>query len=166
MPLARTPTGDEPALLIFFYGTLKRGQSNHDAFCGGARFVDEAALGGRLYDLPYGYPALTVPTENVLAIGTADAAGDAEIQRHLSQEGARLADGPRVFGELFAFDDPERCLPALDRLEGFDPKNASSPYRRVLLAAERAGDGGVALAWAYVVEVASGIHLPKGRWPA
>ncbi len=163
---AEPPVGDEPALLMFFYGTLKRGHGNHDAFCGGARFVDEAVLGGRLYDLPYGYPALTVPPENVLAAGTADPAGDAEIQRRLGQEGARPADGLRVSGELFAFDDPEERLPALDRLEGFDPENDSSPYRRVLLAVETAGDGGVVLAWAYVVEVASGIHLPKGRWPS
>lgn len=150
---------------MFFYGTLKRGHRNHDAFCRGARFVDEATLRGRLYDLPYGYPALTVPSEDVLAVGTADPAGDTTVQRRLGPGEARLMDGPRVFGELFAFDDPVARLPALDRLEGFDPEDRSSPYRRVLMPVETARNDGV-LAWAYVVEAASGIHLPEGRWPS
>lgn len=166
MPSAGAPAGDQLALLMFFYGTLKRGHSNHDAFCRGARFVGEAILEGRLYDLPYGYPALTVPPENVLAVGTADPAGDAAVQRRLGPAGSHLAEGARVFGELFAFDDPEAHLPALDSLEGFDPNDPSrSPYRRVLLTVETASNG-VVLAWAYVVEAASGVHLPEGRWPS
>ncbi len=156
---------DEPALLMFFYGTLKRGHRNHDAFCRGARFVGEATLRGRLYDLPYGYPALTVAPEDVLAIGTADPTGDATMQRRLGPVEARRTDGPRVFGELFAFDDPEARLPVLDRLEGFDPEDRASPYRRVLLPVETGSDDAV-LAWAYVVEAASGVHLPEGRWPS
>jgi gamma-glutamylcyclotransferase (GGCT)/AIG2-like uncharacterized protein YtfP len=61
------------------------------------------------------------------------------------------------------FDDPEDRLPALDRLEGFDP-DGSSPYRRVLVPAKTSGGDGV-LAWAYVVtEESPGIHLPGGRW--
>ncbi len=160
------PVSQEPALLMFFYGTLKRTQSNHDAYCRGARFVDEATLRGRLYDLPhYGYPALTVPAEDVLVVGTADPVGDATVQRRLSPGGPRSAEGPRVFGELFAFDDPEDRLPALDRLEGFDPEDNLSPYRRVLLPVETAGNVN-ALAWAYVVEASSGVHLPQGRWPS
>ena len=166
MRSARSPAGDEPALLMFFYGTLKRGHSNHDAFCRGARFVDEGVLRGRLYDLHYGYPALTVPPESVLGVGTADPAGDAVVQSRLGPGDVRLAEGPRVFGELFAFDDPEESLPALDRLEGFDPEDPSSPYRRVLLAVETAGNGGVVPAWAYVVEASTGVHLPSGRWPS
>ncbi len=149
---------------MFFYGTLKRARRNHEAFCRGARFVDEAAVRGRLYDLPYGYPALTVLPEDVLVVGTADPAGDAKIQRRLGSEETRPSEGPRVFGELFAFDDPVERLPALDRLEGFDPRDRLSPYRRVLLPVETASNSG-ALAWAYVVETASGVHLPEGRWP-
>jgi len=150
---------------MFFYGTLKRGHSNHDAFCRGARFVGEARLRGSLYDLHYGYPALTVPPEEVLVVGTADPAADAEIQRRLGPVKAHLADGPRVWGELFAFDDPEARLPALDHLEGFDPEDRSNPYRRVLVPVETASNDRVP-AWAYVVEAASGVHLPEGRWPA
>ncbi len=157
---------DEPALLMFFYGTLKRGHANHDPFCRGALFVREATVRGQLYDLPFGYPALVVPEGDVLAIGTAAPLRDAAEQRRLGREhGERLpGSGPRVFGELFAFDYPVERLPALDRLEGFDPGDRSSPYRRVLLPVETASNAGV-LAWAYVVEAASGVHLPEGRWP-
>jgi len=97
--------------------------------------------------------------------GTADPAADAEIQRRLGPVKAHLAAGPRVWGELFAFDDPEARLPALDHLEGFDPGDRSSPYRRVLVPVETASNDRVP-AWAYVVEAASGVHLPEGRWPA
>ena len=86
---------DEPALLMFFYGTLKRGHSNHEAFCRGARFVGQARLRGNLYDLPYGYPALTVPPEEILVVGTADPAADAAIQRRLGPVKVLLTDGPR-----------------------------------------------------------------------
>jgi len=156
---------DEPALLMFFYGTLKRGHANHDPFCRGALFVREATVRGQLYDLPFGYPALVVPEGDVLAIGTAAPLRDAAEQRRLGHVFSHPASGPRVFGELFAFDDPEARLPALDRLEGFDPQDESSPYRRVLLPVEAESESGV-LAWAYVVAAASGVHLPEGRWPA
>ncbi len=158
---------DEPALLMFFYGTLKRGHRNHDPFCRGARFVDEATLRGKVYGLPLGYPALIVPREDVIAVGTSAPLRDAAEQSRLAREHgeARPPGGTRVFGELFAFDDPEARLPALDRLEGFDPEDGSSPYRRVLLPVETANNDGV-LAWAYVVEATSGVHLPEGRWPA
>ena len=123
---------EEPALLMFFYGTLKRGHANHDPFCRGALFVREATVRGQLYDLPFGYPALVVPEGDVLAIGTAAPLRDAAEQRRLGREhGERLpGSGPRVFGELFAFHDPAVRLPALDRLEGFDPEDGSSSYRR------------------------------------
>ena len=157
----------EPALLMFFYGTLKRGHRNHDAFCRGGRFVAEATLRGRVYGLPLGYPALIVPEEDVLAVGTGAPLSDAAVQRRLARERgeAQPTGGTRVFGELFAFTDPETRLPALDRLEGFDPEGGSSPYRRVLLPVVTANNDAV-LAWAYVVEATSGVYLPEGRWPA
>ena len=149
---------------MFFYGTLKRGHRNHEPYCGDARFVGEATVRGMVYDTPFDYPALTVPTEDVLAVGTAAPLQDAAEQARLGRGGITPADGPRVFGELFAFEEPEGCLPALDRLEGFDPADDASPYRRVLLPVQRAS-GENAPAWAYIVETASGVHLPGGRWP-
>jgi gamma-glutamylcyclotransferase (GGCT)/AIG2-like uncharacterized protein YtfP len=151
-------------LVMFFYGTLKRGERNHERFCGGALRVEEGTVRGQVYDLPFGYPALVVPRESIHAYGTGDFARDVEEQWRLGRGPAPLMEGPRVFGEIFAFDDPESRLPALDRLEGFDPSDASSHYRRVLLPIQTT-EGSVLLAWAYVVEKSSGSRLPGGRWP-
>jgi gamma-glutamylcyclotransferase (GGCT)/AIG2-like uncharacterized protein YtfP len=156
--------GDGSPLVMFFYGTLKRGERNHERFCGGALRVEDGSVRGEVYDLPFGYPALVVPGESIHAFGTGDFARDAEEQWRLGRRPVLLMEGPRVFGEIFAFDDPESRLPALDRLEGFDPTDASSHYRRVLLPVET-NEGSVLLAWAYVVEESSGSHLPGGRWP-
>jgi gamma-glutamylcyclotransferase (GGCT)/AIG2-like uncharacterized protein YtfP len=153
-----------PPLVMFFYGTLKRGERNHERFCGGALSVEAGAVRGDVYDLPFGYPALVVPEESIRAFGTGDYAGDAEEQRRLGDGPVPLLEGPRVFGEIFAFDDPESRLPAIDGLEGFDPTDSMNHYRRVLLPVETNGGSGL-LAWSYVVEVSSGIRLPKGRWP-
>ena len=66
-------------LTMFFYGTLKRGERNHDRYCGGALRVEEGAVRGELYELPFfGYPALVVPEESIRALGTGDFAGDVE----------------------------------------------------------------------------------------
>ena len=154
---------DGSPLVMFFYGTLKRGERNHERFCGGALLVEEGAVRGEVYDLPFGYPALVVPEESIHALGTAEYARDAEEQWRLGGGPVPLLEGPRVFGEIFAFDDPESRLPAIDGLEGFDPTAASS-YRRVLLPVLTSEDS-ILLAWAYVVEKSSGIRLPEGRWP-
>lgn len=159
--------GNESQLVsLFFYGTLKRGHPNHDLYCGGALRVEEATARGLLYDLPdLGYPALVVPEEDARLIGTADPVHDAAEQRRLNPAGSSLPDGPRVYGELFTFDDPDERLPALDLLEGFDPERDTSPYRRALIPV-RTTSGAHSLAWAYVVEASSGVHLPGGRWPS
>ena len=151
-------------LIMFFYGTLKRGERNHEYFCGGALRVEEGAVRGDLFDVHLGYPALVVPEESICAFGTGDYRRDAEEQQRLGHGQAPLLEGPRVFGEIFAFDDPESRLPDLDRLEGFDPADASSHYRRVLLPVET-NEGSGLLAWAYAVDESSGTYLPGGRWP-
>ena len=150
-------------LNVFVYGTLKRGHTNHDRFCRGHLRAEDATARGRLYDLPAGYPALVVDEEDVRAVGTSDPRSDAA--KGGSSGPARVLDGPRVSGELLAFDDPEERLPALDLLEGFDPERDFSLYRRVLITVETSG-GSAVLAWAYAVERPTGIHLPSGRWPA
>ena len=78
-------------------------------------------------------------------------------------QGVYRLDGTLASGELFTFEDPEVRLPALDRLERFDPDRPSL-YRRVLIPAETSGGDGV-LAWAYVIEGTSGTYLPGGSWP-
>ncbi len=152
-------------LTMFFYGTLKRGGRYHERYCGGALGVEEAAVRGELYDLPFlGYPALVVPEDSIYAVGTGDPAGDAEEQRLLGREGLAAPEGPRAFGEIFTFDDPVSRLPAIDGLEGFDPADPSSHFRRVLLPVETKAGSGL-LAWAYVVGEPSGVYLPEGLWP-
>ncbi|MCD6053106.1 MAG: hypothetical protein K0Q96_298 [Rubrobacteraceae bacterium] len=105
--------GDSPPLVMFFYGTLKRGERNHERFCGGALSVEEGTVRGDVYHLSFGYPALVVPGESICAFGTGDYTRDAEEQLRLDREVGSLPEGPRAFGEIFAFDDPELRLPAL-----------------------------------------------------
>ena len=155
-------SGAPSRLTLFVYGTLKRDQANHELFCRGYAHVEEAKVRGRLYDLPSGYPALVVPKEDIRAAGTADPIYDASEQQRLDRAEVYRPDGTLVSGELFVFDDPEERLPALDRLESFDPSRPSF-YRRVLIPAETSGGAGV-LAWAYVIEESRGIYLPGGRW--
>jgi gamma-glutamylcyclotransferase (GGCT)/AIG2-like uncharacterized protein YtfP len=152
-------------LTMFAYGTLKRGERNHERYCGGALRVKRGAVRGELYDLPlFGYPELVVPDESVCAFGTDDSARDVEVQERLARGRRLTLEGPLVFGEIYFFDDAVSRLPAIDRLEGFDPANASSHYLRVLLPVE-AEEGRALLAWAYVVREPSGTFLPDGRWP-
>lgn len=156
------PKGDK--FVLFVYGTLKRGSPNHDRFCESALKTEEARACGDLYDLPFGFPALVVSEKSIYAVGTTDYASDAAKQHRLNGSGlSPESEGPRVYGEIFTFDNPEKRLPALDRLEGFDPM-VSSFYRRVLFPVESSGS--FTLAWAYTIEKPAGTHLPAGRWPA
>ena len=70
----------------------------------------------------------------------------------------------RSFRIRLAFDDPESRLPAIDRLEDFDP-GGSGVYRRVLVHVTV--PGAREPAWVYTVE-ASGVEgrrIASGRWP-
>ena len=125
----------------------------------------EARIQGLLYDLPEGYPAIVVPEEAVLAVGTGDPLADAREAKRLDRPGMAEPGTPTVHGELYTFDDPAERLPALDDLEDFSPAGPSSPYRRVLVPVRTDG-GGVTLAWTYAARRPRGTHLPGGRWPA
>ncbi|CAA9452266.1 MAG: hypothetical protein AVDCRST_MAG02-962 [uncultured Rubrobacteraceae bacterium] len=148
---------------MFFYGTLKRGQRNH-GYCRGALEVRGATVRGSLYDLPEGYPALVVPENNILTVGTADPVRDAGADLGAGWKKTPAPEAPTVFGELYVFDDAAERLPAIDSLEGFAPGDPTSPYRRVLVPART--DGSTTAAWAYVASETRGRHLPGGRWPA
>jgi gamma-glutamylcyclotransferase (GGCT)/AIG2-like uncharacterized protein YtfP len=159
-------TLEKPVLLnVFVYGTLKRGQRNHERFCREALAVREATVRGWLYNLPFGFPALVVPKEDVWATGTADYRADVEAQNH-ARTGTPGTSPNRdvVHGELMSFDDPEERLPALDDLEDFRPSEKSF-YGRVLVPATVAETSAIVPAWVYVVESASGVYLPGGCWP-
>ena len=162
-----------PVLAIFVYGTLKRGFRNHQAFCREYREIREASVRGRLYQGP-GYPILEVPEGDILVQGTTDPLADSATQARLSNgvqaglqqspEGTTGGTWGTVYGELFTFDDPQTCLPPIDRLEGFRPSGRCL-YRRVLIPATV--EGVRQLAWVYVVEDLgiSRRRIASGRWP-
>lgn len=155
------------------YGTFKRGLANHEYCCQGLLDVQEAEIRGRLYDGP-GFPLLQVPDEDILAEGTGRAMHDLAVQLRTADQ---VKSAPRsvdtsgvtgssdtVHGELFPFSDPEERLPAIDRLEGFNPGHTSL-YRRVLVPV--AISDACEVTWVYVVET-PGLkerRLYRGRWP-
>src|SRR5215212_6592155 len=102
-------------LILFVYGTLKRGQRNYERFYQDLDTAQEATVQGQLYELPYGFPALIVPNADVLATGTTNYLTDLKTQNH-TQAGPQgsLLGWDTIYGELFTFDDPEEQLPAFD----------------------------------------------------
>ena len=156
---------EENTFVLFVYGTLKCGYENHSAFCRDALQIEEAAVYGDLYDLPFGFPALVVPQDTVRATGTTNPTQDVITQRRLNKTpSAPLSgNGPQATGELLTLDDPGDRLPKLDYLEGFDPEGHSL-YRRVLIPVNTTTQS--VLAWAYAIAKPTGTHLPGGRWPA
>lgn len=162
-------------LLLAAYGSLKKGFWNHERFCQGVLSVEPITITGRLFQFPSGIPILEVPATHILAHGTSDPLADVATQRrftqHLAQhltllpQDAPLGDWGRVSGELLTFSDPESRLPAIDRLEGFNP-GGTCFYHRVLVPVQALGAW--LSAWLYVGEVlALGTLKPLGRtcWP-
>lgn len=150
-------------LRVFVYGTLKRGQRNHERFCRRKVGIEAATTRGRLYELPFGFPGLRTYERDVQAVGTTDYLADAEKQhRAFPLPKASIPTWDVVHGELITFDDPERRLVALDALEGYTP-GEKGLYERVLIPVEVRGKA--VLAWAYEIKRPSGIYLPGGHWP-
>jgi len=84
---------------VLCYGTLMKGLAHHARFCGDALTIEPAVTTGRLFHLPYGYPAMfDVPDRQVL-------------------------------GEVMTFPDIEETLRALDYLEGYHPEGRSHYLR-------------------------------------
>lgn len=139
MPASEHPDSYEP-LPVLVYGTLRRGMANHDRFCFDVLDVIPAWTTGRLYALPYGFPAM-VPA----------------------------ADG-RVIGEILTFPDPVAALRRLDHLEGFRPDGPRHYDRIVVEAHPLAGGEPVrAWCYVYSsdrISVLAGEarRLPGGAW--
>ncbi len=123
---------------IFVYGTLMRGMCNHDRFCGDALTIEPAVTTGRLYHLPYGFPAMF----------------DAP-------------DG-QVFGEVMTFPDMAKTLERLDRLEGYRPGDPRSHYIRVEKPVTSLNSGRQVYAWVYLYPKDRLHHefilVPSGIW--
>ena len=128
----------DPVKHLFVYGTLMRGQSNHDRFCADALTIEPAITTGRLYDLPMGFPAMVE------------------------------ADNGQVFGEAMTFPDLRATLGAIDRLEGYQPASPeSSLYIRVLRPVASAQSAVVVPAFCYVWRRSlppGAVRAPSGRW--
>lgn len=158
------------ALLIFVYGTLKQGQTNHDRFCRTALCIEEAAVCGQLYELSSGIPVLQVPDCDIIAVGTSDHLADVATQEHFIEDlTAEIADDEArwqmIHGELVVFPDPQSSLPPIDRLEGFRP-GLPSMYRRVLVPIML--DDRRTAAWCYVGDERTIQHATPTRktcWP-
>ena len=159
-------------LRVFVYGTLKRGFSNHDAYCTGVLRICSAWLRGRLFRLSPEIPVMTVPDEDILAYGTASVAVDVAAQEKFEsfpagEETARPASGcgpgwRKVMGELLVFGDPETRLPILDSLEEFRPGRPST-YIRVLVSITLPGSLQTS-AWTYIAGVdPSGLEEYRGE---
>ena len=149
---------------LFIYGTLMRGQANH-RFCKRAKNIEEAVACGKLYQLPPGYPALQVPDESVLMIGTKDVFANAQDQYRENNDmdfEFKIYNGwGTVHGELVTFSDPERDIPPIDKLEG-----TPFYYERVLVPVQKP-DGSTIAAFAYTMDEIhfTARYLPNGVWP-
>jgi gamma-glutamylcyclotransferase (GGCT)/AIG2-like uncharacterized protein YtfP len=155
---------------LFVYGTLKQGERNFAHYCQGVLAIEPACVLGRLYDLPYGYPMLEVPSEHILAIGTRDYLRDSALLEQLNAQSLPppaevTGDWGPISGEIHLYDDPEGRFAAIDPLETFNPEGESL-YHRVVLRVQPPQS---CLVWTYV---AAAGRLPVGavrigsRWPA
>jgi gamma-glutamylcyclotransferase (GGCT)/AIG2-like uncharacterized protein YtfP len=159
------------ALRIFVYGTLKQDYWNHDRFCRGALYIEEATVQGRLYDFLSRFPVLQVPEDNIIAVGTLDPLADVATQERLPADLSTDTDCDEarwqmIQGELLTFPDPQVSLPPIDRLEGFQP-GLPSLYRRVLVPVMLDDDRPIT-AWCYVGEeslIRRTVPTKKICWP-
>lgn len=138
----------QTTIRLFVYGTLKCGFWNHARFCSSASSIHPAVVWGRLYHFHAGFPILEIPENQILAHGTASPAVDA-ITQHRFQSSSFIrpsGDWDLIHGEILTFNNPQRDLLPIDRLEGFRP-GANSMYERVLLPA-LSGEQSVAV-WLY-----------------
>lgn len=126
---------------FFVYGTLMRGQRNHNIFDGNVRTALMARSRGVLYDLG-SYPAMCLDS----------------------------SESTFVHGELICLENvsqPYRSIfSRLDCLEGYSGPQASNLYERRLIEVELY-DGHIRLAWTYVMKSQVMSHtsmIDSGCW--
>lgn len=159
----------QSALRLFVYGTLKRGYWNHDRFCRGALYIQDAKIRGRLYQLPSGIPILRIPNNDILTVGTSDPLADVVTQeRFFGQLPAETAcdetGWQMIHGELVVFPNPILSLPPIDRLEGFGPGYPSLYYRVLVPILTK---DSVQPAWCYIgsgLQLHPAIPLNSSSW--
>lgn len=98
MRASEHPDWYEP-LPVFVYGTLRRGFPNHDRFCFDVLEVVPAWAPGRLYALPYGFPAM-IPAADGRVIGEILTFPDPAALRRLDHLEGFRPDGPRHYDRI------------------------------------------------------------------
>lgn len=124
---------------VFVYGTLKPGEENFELYCKTHCKVEEAFVLGQLYDLPFGYPALTAG--NLPVYGFLLSFADLSILASLDQLEDYDPTRPPEQNEYFRIETKVFSL-------------AQRPLGR---------------AWTYCMELAQvqrfgGVLLPEGKW--
>lgn len=123
---------------LFVYGTLLTGRENHAVVASYVQAVHPARVRGRLYHLPYGYPALCLP-----------------------------ADG-WARGEVLTLARWDEVIAALDRLEEYHgPGHPANEYERIQVVAEAAGEQFLVwvYVWAWPGKLpVEAVLIPDGDW--
>lgn len=131
---------DNDLLRVFVYGTLKPGECNYDRYCAPHVVeVQEAMVYGQLFDLPLGYPAMTLGTFPVY--------------------GFVLSFVDRmVLNELDWLEDYDANRPA-----------EQNEYIRVKVETFSLDHQSLGPVWVYLMQLerakrSGGVFLPNGRW--
>ena len=131
---------DEQKFRVFVYGTLKPGECNFDRYCAAKVVEMQEAIGlGQLYDLPFGYPAMTTGINDVY--------------------GYLLSfDDPNILLNLDVLEDYQPDRPATE-----------NEYIRTEIETFSLERQPLGLAWVYrmtpeMAKRLNGILLPSGRW--
>jgi len=138
MSLSSNPTLSN--LNVFVYGTLKPSEVNYGRYCAGKVVEEKRAIAfGQLYDLPLGYPAMTL--------------GESPVHGYL----LTLAD-PTVLSILDGLEDydPNRMA-------------EQNEYNRQQIEIYDLSGQPLGLAWVYLmtsklVQRLGGILIPSGWW--
>ncbi len=152
---------------LFVYGTLKEGFSNHnEKYSQGILNIQKAVVQGKLFHLNEGYPAMEIPRENILAIGTKDYLKDSQkaIEAETKIKYYKEPDNHlnTVHGEIITYKNPHIILPLIDELEEFY-MNKESTYQRVLIYAKTPEK--IHTAWSYIYNLKhNGERVYNGNW--
>jgi gamma-glutamylcyclotransferase (GGCT)/AIG2-like uncharacterized protein YtfP len=124
---------------IFVYGTLKPGEANHDRYCQSAIKIQAAIALGTLFDLPFGYPAMTP--------------GNSTVSGFLL-----TFDHPQILEALDELEDYHPDRPAAQNEYYRQKTKTFSPTHHPL-----------GIAWVYMMELEKakrlgGVLLPSGNW--
>jgi len=127
-------------LKIFVYGTLKPGEVNYQRYCEGLVVeVQRAIASGQLFDLPLGYPAMTL--------------GESTVHGFL----LTFAD-PKVFSQIDELEDYHPHRPSHDNL-----------YNRQQVEIYSLEGESLGFAWVYLmtpeqIQHLQGVEIPSGWW--